>query len=377
MHTPTEAELTTLRCPSPAGCRFRVRPTNIDGWHEWSLGSEPVTTPFLPPASTHALRLELRLIAPFTQDTALLEDVLLRDLAKALRVPQGALSLVEVRLAAEFVTIDVLPPDAFATASRLHRLIHTPTSTLHDGQASRSIDATYGVALIHRNGQSEPFSPDDERSFPAFESVFEAAEAGLEHTLGVSPRSDAFWQAAATVSVVLLVLFGCCCAGLRRTLSGPPKYRYSRTLATDDPYDPYDEMAAEWAYANGRYEVEDDDGEDADEEDVALHAKFRVSGPPVEHMGDAALPLGIGSSGSALASLQQATAMVNGTAASSAVDELRRAASAAGVVTPLAAPPPPPQQVDWSAAVSSAASRLILNQNSHAQGKKDEQILHL
>ena len=94
-------------------------------------------------------------------------------------------------------------------------------------------------------------------------------------------------------------------------------------------------------------------------------------------MGDAALPLGIGSSGSALASLQQATAMVNGTAASSAVDELRRAASAAGVVTPLAAPPPPPQQVDWSAAVSSAASRLILNQNSHAQGKKDEQILHL
>ena len=223
----------------------------------------------------------------------------------------------------------------------------------------------------------EPSSPDDERSFPAFESVFEAAEAGLEHTLGVSPRSDAFWQAAATVSVVLLVLFGCCCAGLRRTLSGPPKYRYSRTLATDDPYDPYDEMAAEWAYANGRYEVEDDDGEDADEEDVALHAKFRVSGPPVEHMGDAALPLGIGSSGSALASLQQATAMVNGTAASSAVDELRRAASAAGVVTPLAAPPPPPQQVDWSAAVSSAASRLILNQNSHAQGKKDEQILHL
>merc|ERR1711998_804103 len=37
--SPTEVELAAFRCPRPAGCRFRFRPLNINGWHSWSLGS--------------------------------------------------------------------------------------------------------------------------------------------------------------------------------------------------------------------------------------------------------------------------------------------------------------------------------------------------
>ena len=349
-HTATDAELTTLRCPPPGGCRFRVRPTNIDGWSEWSLGSDAATTPLLPPPPAHALRLELRLVAPFTQEAALLEEVLLHDLTKALRAPDGSLTLAEVRLAAEFVTIDVLPPGAFALASRLHRQIRTSGAPIHDGQASRSIDVTYGVVLVHRDGQAEPFTPAEDRAFPTIESHVELIEAALERTLGVSPRAPAFWQAAAGLAVTLLVvLCGCCCA-LRRSCSPQPRYRYSRTLQAVDDDD--DEMMAAWAYAESGAGVhnrsrygDDEYDDDALSDDASLHAKFRVVNGGAEHsMFDAG--------SSALASLEQAAAVVNGTPARSAMDELQRAAKAAGV----AAPPPP---VDWSgAAVSKAAGRL-------------------
>ena len=48
---------------------------------------------------------------------------LLNDLAKALRVERATLRVVEMRLGAEYVTFDVLPPNAFEVAGRLDRLI--------------------------------------------------------------------------------------------------------------------------------------------------------------------------------------------------------------------------------------------------------------
>ena len=370
----TETELTTLRCPPPGGCRFRVRPTNIDGWTEWSLGSEMALTTRLPPAPLHALRLELRLASPFTQDAALLDEVLMRDLARALHVSRAAISLVEVRLSAEFVTLDVLPPDAFATAARLHRLILTPASSLHNGQATRSIDASYGITLIHRDGQAEPFRPADERAFPTLDTTLEMVEAAIERTLGLSPRDDVFWQAGAGLVVTLGVLLGCCSGAVRRAVRGgaAPRYKYSRTLQSADD----DDDISAWGYSArsgpsqrrgfGEEDELDELGEEGEEseegDDAGIRPRYRVLD---EHGGGGS---------SALSALEQAAAEANGLpqASASAVDELRRAAHAAGVVSPLPSKLPFVQLTHASrTAVSQGAQRLT----KPKQGK--EEILHL
>ena len=89
--------LKSLRCPPP-GCRFRVRPTSLDGWSEWSLPSLPVVTPSLPPSPPHAVRLEVRLSEPFTRDASLLADVLIPELAGLVRASPLQLEFVRARL---------------------------------------------------------------------------------------------------------------------------------------------------------------------------------------------------------------------------------------------------------------------------------------
>ena len=353
--SPTEMELTDLRCPPPGGCRFRVRPTNVDGWSDWSLGSDAALTTQLPPRDIHAVRLELRLVSPFTQDAGLLEEVLLRDLAKALRVPtQQGIRLVETRLNAEYATIDLMPPDAFATAAKLHRLVETPHSIVHDGQASRSIDGGYGLVLIHRDGQAEQFAPPDGRDFPTIESALEHMEASVERTFGLSPRYTSFWQIAGGAAIVLCGILCCCVVALRRACgAGSPRYRYSRTLADEE-----DEVAS-WAYADSYDEPLDDYNSnppsshngrnglptltefDEEYDEDELEEDFRPNYRVLTHQQAG------GGQSSALAALGHAT---NGGSlgASSAVQELQRAAMAAGVAPP----------VDWGAAVQSAAHKM-------------------
>jgi hypothetical protein len=231
--SPTKIDLTTIRCPPPNGCRFRVRPTNLDGWQTWSLGSDVVVTPRLPPRAANAVRLELRLLSPFTHDETMLEGVLIQDLAKALHVERSSIAIVDVRIQAEYVTLDLLSSDALSVAARFYRLLGKPDSLLHDGQATRSIDVAFGFTLIHRDGSAEPFSPPDDRIFPALEDSLEAAEISIERTIGMSPRQLFFWELVAGLAAGLgLVL--CCCARFARRLCGGgsalPNYQYSRTL---------------------------------------------------------------------------------------------------------------------------------------------------
>ena len=241
-----EIELTNLRCPPPAGCRFRVRPTNLDGWTSWSLGSDVVMTSRLHPPPTNAIRIELHLTpARFTQDDALLSKVLQRDLARALRLEANRVSVAETRLLGEFATVDILPPDAFAAASKLYRLVQSPHSALYDGQASRAIDATFGLTLVHKDGLAEPFRPSDERAFPMLETAFEMMETALERAVGASPRTPFFWLGVVVCFAGLATLLCCCACVVRRIylcmasgLVGPvdgrhPKYRYSRAQHLD------------------------------------------------------------------------------------------------------------------------------------------------
>ena len=157
-------EAKSLRCPPPRGCSFRLRPTNVAGWVAWSLGSGRVTTPLLPPPPHGALRLELRLVRPFSRVAAVLEGTLLEELSAALGVASTRLQLSGLRLEAEYVVITLLPPDAFGLAVRLRALLRSPPAALRSGRASRSIDVAAGLTLLLSDGTAEPFAPPEEAS---------------------------------------------------------------------------------------------------------------------------------------------------------------------------------------------------------------------
>ena len=157
-------EAKSLRCPPPRGCSFRLRPINVAGWVAWSLGSGRVTTPPLPPPPPGALRLELRLVRPFSRVAAVLEGTLLEELSAALGVANARLQLSGLRLEAEYVVITLLPPDAFGLAVRLRALLRRPPAALRSGRASRSIDVAAGLTLLLPDGTAEPFAPPEEAS---------------------------------------------------------------------------------------------------------------------------------------------------------------------------------------------------------------------
>ena len=191
-------EARALRCPPPRGCAFRLRPTNIAHWARWSLGSARVFTPPLPPPPPHALRLELRLIRPFSAEAAVLEQTLLPELAGALEVDADRLQLTDVRLGAEYVVVTLLPgnvpgspgnvpgsggPDAYDLALALHGLVQARAAPLRAGRASRSIDANAGLTLLHPDGSDEPFAPPAEAPVP-LDAQLKRGGAALLH--GVS-----------------------------------------------------------------------------------------------------------------------------------------------------------------------------------------------
>ena len=273
--SPTEIELNSIRCPPPHGCRFRYRPTNIAGWDGWSLGSDAITTPMLPPQpGRSAIRLELRLVSAFTSDAALLEQVLLNDLARASRLPRPQLRLVEVRGgAAQYIVVDILPPSAFEAASRLHRLLHTPRSVLFDGLASRAIDVRTGLKLIHRDGKAEPFAPLDSRPLPWLDDAVDATQAVLERHLGIAPSVASRWALVGVMAAPLVALLVACSVLVCRSRRG---YRYSR--AGEAP-----ETAA-WAYDDGG-------GGSGGESDGGAGAgngrPYRVLGDPKQRRGGA------------------------------------------------------------------------------------------
>ena len=231
--SPTEIELAAFRCPPPAGCRFRFRALNLHGWSSWSLGSDPAFTASraLPAVPAGAIRVEVRLLAPFTHEKALLESVLKRDLSKALRTTAACIRLVELRLSAEYATIDLLPPDALSAAQRFDMLMRSPGSILFDGQAGRAIDAAAGLTTIHPDGTSEPFRPSDAAQAPTIQSLLYSIDETFEHHLGIGPSQPAFWAATVTLTALACAL-AACVAHARRSLCGPraSTYRYSRSL---------------------------------------------------------------------------------------------------------------------------------------------------
>ena len=242
--SPTEVELAAFRCPHPAGCRFRFRPLNINGWHGWSLGSSPVATDMLPSPPAHAVRLEVRLLAPFTRERTLLEEVLLRDLAKALRIPRTSIQLVDLRLSSEYATVDLLGPEAYAAARRFHHLLASPGSVLFSGQAGRAIDAAAGLILIHPDGSAAPFKPPDTREWPTVSSALASVDEGIEQAIGIGPSQHTFWITAVMIGLIGSVVLGAAARFYRRAcglLGTRQRYRYSRSLQVSGQADGGDE----------------------------------------------------------------------------------------------------------------------------------------
>ena len=322
--SPTELELAAFRCPPPAGCRFRFRPLNVHGWHDWSLSSDRATTDRLPSPPAHALRLEMRLLAPFTRERSLLEEVLLRDLAKALRIPRASIRLVELRLAAEYATVDLLEPGAYTAASRFHELLRSPGSVLFRGQAARAIDAAAGLSIIHADGSAAPFQPPDEFEWPTMQSILASADESIELAIGIGPSHPFFWPAAGVLIAIACVLLGCCCCCASRlgAWATRPRYKYSRTLQSsttdgvdEDDADDADNWVKERPSWRPRAAQDEGTAADSDAEDEHEHEpSYRI-----------VFPDGTGGTG--------------GTGSRpSAVEALSQAARAAGVVLPIASP---------------------------------------
>jgi hypothetical protein len=325
--SPTELELAAFRCPPPAGCRFRFRPLNVHGWHDWSLSSDRATTDRLPSPPAHALRLEMRLLAPFTRERSLLEEVLLRDLAKALRIPRASIRLVELRLAAEYATVDLLEPGAYTAASRFHELMRSPGSVLFRGQAARAIDAAAGLSIIHADGSAAPFQPPDEFEWPTMQSILASADESIELAIGIGPSHPFFWPAAGVLIAIACVLLGCCCCCASRlgAWATRPRYKYSRTLQSsttdgvdEDDADDADDWVKERPSWRPRAARDEGTAADSDAEDEHEHEpSYRI-----------VFPDGTGGTGGTGGPGSRP----------SAVEALSQAARAAGVVLPIASP---------------------------------------
>jgi len=296
--SPTAIELAAFRCPPPGGCRFRFRPLNVIGWTQWSLGSDAVVHDRLPPPPADTLRLEVRLLAPFTREKPLLEEVLATDLAKALRAPRTTIHIVELRLASEYATIDLLPPDAFAKAQRFYRLIRSPSSILFSGQATRAIDGAAGLTQILTDGSAAPFAPPDTAEFTTIESLLISVDEAIEQALGLGPSAPEFWRTVGYIGLIACSALCCvvCAASRLQAWCSKPAHRYARSMQLDPDDEDDDEaelMAANYGHAGEprpqwrrinapRAGSEEEDGgvaiDDTDEERTRLTETARYGG---------------------------------------------------------------------------------------------------
>ena len=161
-----------LRCP--AGCAFRVTPTNIVGWADaWASfeHNEHVTaaasaasnvsafipSDFLPSLRAGAVRLELSFSrAAGTNDVETARGVK-ADMATTVGAPAHRLAVVEVRGHGRFVVLDLLPatdvdPTAEDLASNLVDSIMADTSALYTRSVTRALDPRAGVLRLAASG---------------------------------------------------------------------------------------------------------------------------------------------------------------------------------------------------------------------------------
>ena len=252
--------------------------------------SSLLTTHYSPltfnPHPTRNPHCKVRLLAPFTRDAGLLREVFTADLAKALRAPRATIRIVELRLSAEYATVDLLPPDAFAKARRFHRLIRSPGSILFSGQAARAIDGAVGLTQLLTDGTAARFAPPDTFELPTVDSMLATVDEIVEQVpdvdrthhpsaacdprahhsrrpiwpscspargiiveqaIGIGPSQPGFWHAAAALAAAACTTLCLCAAAVRRLRAARrrPLYHYSRSLqaGSDEERDDDDESA--------------------------------------------------------------------------------------------------------------------------------------
>lgn len=161
-----------LRCPT--GCAFRVAPTNIYGWSEPSLASEPIASHQMHPPAHGAVRLELMLVQLGPASSTELQKRFERKVAEALKVSSTRVHVVELRdgdgVEERAVVFDLLPtihtqhvsklaprgnlwaepdPDALQMMRQLAKQLTSVDSVL---RVSFDVDVSVGLLQLHEDG---------------------------------------------------------------------------------------------------------------------------------------------------------------------------------------------------------------------------------
>ena len=262
----TESHAVARQLSCPGGCEFRVQAMHLPGWAFASVSSTVASTPSLTPPPPGAARLQLRLhanAAHLAGSIPMVGSLLVRDVAMALG-EEGELEryhLVEVRLAAEYVIFDILPPRTIGMGvDRVRQLLVAMVvdarSKLYAGEVGRAVDGTAGVSVLDDEGIA--------RALPL--PSLEVAKLTLlaEHSRKMSVRE---WA----VALLVLAVVG---LALWRWGSGVAAWRggYSKGLPTAEE-DETEAMVPTGGKRGGRrvgrvVSARDDDDEEEEEEEA-------------------------------------------------------------------------------------------------------------